>query len=163
MPEELDLPEADSGNLIVGGRPQQGGAPGAGSGRDPLSIQPERPAPAAKPEPIPMDDADEPISLVEESDSDGAESGVSMVRQRGTGLRKSQELTFKRPLNVTGAGATRCRLFYSRIAVEALENMQMRINEWIDNDDIEVKHICQELAVMEGKTAKPNLIISVWY
>ena len=163
MPEELDLPEASSDNRIVSRSPQQNGAPAAGSSPDPLSIEPERPPPPAKPESISMDDEDEPISLVEESDADGAESGVSMVRQRGTGMRKSQELTFKRPLNLTGSGATRCRLFYSRIAVEALENMQARINEWIDNDEIEVKHVCQELAVMEGKTAKPNLIISVWY
>ena len=142
MPEELDLPEANSAGQVV----SSGAAP--------------HPAPASAP--IPMDDA-EPISLVDESDSDGAPGGASMVHQRGTGLKKSQELTFKRSVNLTGSGATRCRLFYSRIAVESLENMQNRINEWIDDNDIEIKHVGQELAVMEGKNPKPNLMITVWY
>ena len=155
MPEELDLPEAEPRRPVVRGTPAPPPAPATAAGSDSLSVVPD-------PAQVPMDD-DEPISLVEESDSDGASDGVSMVRQRGTGLRKSQEVTFKRPLNLTGAGATRCRLFYSRIAIESLENMQMRINEWVDENDIEIKHVGQDLAVMEGKNPKPNLIISVWY
>jgi len=169
MPEELDLPEATSGVPTASPSSQQPPLPPAAELPDDLSIEPERPAPAPAPAPepepeaIPLDDVDEPISLVEESGSDGESGGVSRVRQRTTGRLKSQELTFTRPMNLNGAGATRCRLFYSRIAVEALDNMQSRINEWIDNDEIEIKHVCQELAVMEGKNPKPNLVISVWY
>ena len=152
MPEELDLPEADPGNRIAGGTSGQSPAPAAKDDAGSLSIEPE---------PIPVDD-EEPISLVEESDAGEAESGISMVRRRGTGLKK-QEVTFKRSMNLPGTGATRCRIFHCRIAVEPLENMQARINEWIDNDKIEVKQVCQELAVLEGKDAKPNLIVIVWY
>ncbi len=163
MPEELDLPEATP--------PRQPAQP------DPLSIEPEplsiEPEPlSVEPEVLPVEDEpislaeddDEPISLVEESPEDGESAGVSRVRQRerGSSLLK-EEVTLKRPLNVTGAGATRCRLFYCRIAVEAIENMESKINQWIDSDNIEIKHVCQELAVMEGKNPKPNLVISVWY
>lgn len=155
---------------------------------DPLSIEPAPPAaeppplaagppapPAAGPEPVALDlgpepvppplapvDDEEPISLVDDSERDEDSPGISMVRQR-SGLRKAHEVTLNRPLNLTGTGATRCRIFYCRIAVEALENMQSRINEWIDNDEIEVKHVGQELAIMEGKTPRPNLVVTVWY
>ena len=162
MPEELDLPEAT---------PSRQPAP-----PDPLSIEPEplsiEPEPLSvepkelpvESEPVSLIDDDEPISLVEDFSDDGEAGGASRVRQRerGSSLLK-EEVTLKRPLNLTGAGATRCRLFYCRIAVEAIENMETRINQWIDNDHIEIKHVCQELAVMEGKNPKPNLIISVWY
>ena len=159
MPEELDLPEATPPPLP-----------------DPLSIKPETlsiepetlsvepDVVAAEPDPIGRAEDDEPISLVEEFSDEGEAGGVSRVRQRerGSNLLK-EEVTLKRPLNLTGTGATRCRLFHCRIAVEAIENMEMRINQWIDNDHIEIKHVCQELAVMEGKNPKPNLVISVWY
>ena len=116
----------------------------------------------AGPATLPLED-DEPISLVEGSDSDDAGDGLSKVRQRDLGLKQSHEITYKRAMNLTGAGATRCRLFYCRVAVEAIENMQERINKWIDDDDIEIKHVSQALAVMEGKNPKPNIVITVWY
>lgn len=175
MPEELDIPEVNTNH------PTAGAAPGRAGGADPLSIEPDplsikpdppssepetlpavsEPAPAG-PAPLPMDD-DEPISLVDESDSGETGEGPSMVRQRDLGLKQSQEITFKRALNLTGTGATRCRLFHCRVAVEAIENMQERINMWIDDDDIEIKHVSQVLAVMEGKNPKPNIVITVWF
>jgi len=171
MPEELNLPEATP--------PTQGGAPDPLSIEpDPLSIEPDPPEPepealSLEPEPVvlesepepeppaPVDD-EEPISLVDDTERDEDSPGISKVHQR-SGLRKAQEVTLNRPLNITGQGATRCRIFYCRIAVEALENMQSRINEWIDNDEIEIKHVSQELAIMEGKTPRPNLVVTVWY
>jgi len=175
MPEELNLPEATPTPLRSKPDPLS-------IEPDPLSIEPDKPAvappppppatpaaPAPEPlvlepvaEPVAMLDEAEPISLVDDAEHDEAASGISMVHQR-SGLRKAQEVVLNRPLNLTNKGATRCRIFYCRIAVEAIENMQSRINEWIDNEELDVKHVGQELAVMEGKTPRPNLIVTVWY
>ena len=102
----------------------------------------------------------EPISLVEVD-----EAHTTAVKAFGSAAAdKSRQATkFQRPLNVTGTGATRCRVFSSRIAHNPLEYMENQINEWVDNDQIEIKHVGHVVGVMEGKIAELNLIVMVWY
>jgi hypothetical protein len=66
-------------------------------------------------------------------------------------------------LNVDGSGATRCKLFHSKISDGPLEHMQQVINGWLDSEKIEVKFVTQSIGVMEGKHAEPNVIVLVWY
>ena len=70
---------------------------------------------------------------------------------------------FNRPLNNNGVGATRCRVFHSKIQENPLLHMETMINDWIDESDIEVKHIGQSIGIMEGKRSEPNLLVTVWY
>lgn len=112
-------------------------------------------------EPIAPDSAagevEEPISLVESS-------GPSQVRQSRTLRdRATAKTDYDRPLNITGTGATRCRVFHSKVSVAALEMMQQQINAWLDCEHVEIKHIGQTLGIMQGKTAEENLIVTVWY
>ena len=114
---------------------------------EPVLLEPPAPAP----------EADEPISLEESS-------GPSQVRMsKRFEDRAAVKAEFKRQLNVTGAGATRCRVFHSKVSVAALELMQKQINAWIDGDQIEVKHVAQTMGIMKGKVDEENVIISVWY
>ena len=117
------------------------------------------------PEPIVMEPEDEdfePIRLVEEEDAE-ADHAKRVVKQSARSNLVGKHIDFKRPLNVTGNGATRCRIFHSRIALESLDNMEARINDWLDADEIEVKDVGHVLGVMEGKSPKPNLMVVVWY
>jgi len=66
-------------------------------------------------------------------------------------------------MNVTGTGATRCKIFHSKIAVGPMEYMQKSINDWVDSGDIEIKDVTQVVGIMEGKRPEPNLIITIWY
>jgi len=102
---------------------------------------------------------DEPISLVEAEEV----SGSRAVRAFGAGTAGGREAKYKRPLNVTGQGATRCRLFHSKIAVVPLENMERSINDWLDSEKVEVKQVGHIIGTMEGKRPEPNLIVMVWY
>ncbi len=104
----------------------------------------------------------ETISLVDEQ-LDMETRVKPTVRQISRSLGPARKSEYKRKLNLTGQGATRCRIFHARIAQEALDNMQTRINEWLDSDEIEVKDIGHVVGTMEGKTPKPNLVITVWY
>ncbi len=70
---------------------------------------------------------------------------------------------FKRPLNNDGKGATRCRIFHSKIQENPLLHMETMINDWIDEEDIEVKHVGQCIGTMEGKRSEPNMLVMVWY
>lgn len=110
-------------------------------------------------EPISLDGDEEPISLVESSDDSAAE-GLAL---KTIGAANVTETKFTRPLNADGSGATRFRIFHSKISLAPLENLEHSINEWIDGDKIEVKHVGQLIGTMEGKRPEPNLLVLVWY
>jgi len=104
--------------------------------------------------------AGETISLVETDDSP---SSGTKIQTFGRGVGVEAKSDFRRPLNLTGAGATRCRMFHSKIAVGPMEYMQKQINDWIDGEDIEIKYVNQVVGILEGKRAEPAIIITVWY
>ncbi len=104
-------------------------------------------------------EVDEPISLV------GSESsGPSQVRMSKRFADRTELAgNYERTLNITGTGATRCRIFHAKVSIAALEMMQKQINEWLDGDEIEVKQICQTMGTMKGKMDEENVIVTVWY
>lgn len=111
---------------------------------------------------------DEPLSLIGEDEAPkphaGSGIGQSSVRTFGAKmghLEKKHE--FKRQPSVSGQGAVRCRLFHSKIAATSMDYMQGQINEWLDHENIEVKHVGHVIGTLEGKTPEPNLIVIVWY
>ena len=113
-------------------------------------------------EPISLEGDEEPISLVEsEESSDFSAGGVKTFGVTGGAGTEKRE--YKRPLNTDGAGATRCRMFHSKIAIASLEFMENQINEWLDSDRIEIKHVGHVIGTMEGKRPEPNLLVMVWY
>ena len=104
-------------------------------------------------------------SLKIESGESAAPAGSSKIQAFGRAAMGAgrREIQFKRPLNLTGAGATRCRMFNSKVTLAALDHMVGQINEWADADKIEIKHISEVVGVMEGKNPEPNIIVLVWY
>ena len=123
--------------------------PLGGGDDEPISLTEKAP-----PKPKPEDD--EPISLV------GEVSG--QVRQStalGEQIRDRKD--YQRLLNVTGTGATRCRIFHSKIADTSLTGMEDQINAWLDSEDIEIKHVGHNIGTLQGKLAEENLIVTVWY
>lgn len=137
MPEELDLPEANKEPV-----PQEGE-------EEILPIPPI-------PEPV----EEEPISLVAEADS----TVHGEVKAFGAAAIKSdKKAEFKRQLNVNKTGATRFKMFHSKIAISSLENMEQMVNDWLDSGEIEVKHADTVIGMMTGKSPEPNIILGVWY
>ena len=125
----------------------------------PLSLEPDDEDGDEPQADKPDAEEDEPIRLV---DSEGEPS--SQLRAFGAAaLAGGHEEKFSRPLNVTGQGATRCRLFHSKISLTPLEHMEQTINEWLDSEKIEVKHVGHIIGTMEGKRPEPNLVVMVWY
>lgn len=108
----------------------------------------------------PEPEQDEPISLVDEDDETVHGQKIQAFGKVDIGPERTE---YKRPLNVTGIGATRCKIFHSKIGVGPMEFMENTINEWLDDNHIEVKSVTQVVGVLEGKRAEPNLIVMVWY
>jgi len=123
-----------------------------------------QPIPVPPPRFKPVED-DEPIALVDMGDQEdhveaaGVKKGIAGAAARGL----AHKIRFSREMNLTGQGATRVRLFYSKIADGPLLHMESMINDWIDEEGIEVKHVGHVIGTLEGKRAEPNLIITVWY
>jgi len=71
---------------------------------------------------------------------------------------------FRRPLDPTGTGASRCRTFHSKISEAAIAFMHSQINEWLDeNDEITIKFATTTIGQFEGKHVEPNIIITMFY
>jgi hypothetical protein len=122
------------------------------------------PPPTPKPPQPPADDDDAPLSLVESADPEQigrkAKAFGSAAATQPHHMGKEE---FHRPMNITGQGATRCRLFYSKISDGPLLHMETVINEWLDNEEIEVKHVGHVVGTLEGKRSEQNVIVMVWY
>jgi hypothetical protein len=123
---------------------------------------------SADEEPIPLDDVEEPIPLDDEEpiplgdEEPASGGGFSAIGAEAKQQKARPE--FRRPLNNDGAGATRCRLFHSKIADGALKYLEEHINEWIDGGEIEVKHVGHVVGTLTGKSSsEPCLMVMVWY
>jgi hypothetical protein len=114
--------------------------------------------------PLPLEPEElEPLPLEDEAPVGTSAPASASIKAFGGHQAGHAEVKYRRGLNITGAGATRCRIFHSKLTVAALQHMTGQINEWIDAGDIEVKHISEVVGVIEGKTLEPNLIVTVWY
>jgi hypothetical protein len=115
-----------------------------------------------KPDEEPPAPAEQTVALIEDMPA-VAEDGKSKIRQAGASLGVHEKAAYRRALNVTGAGATRCRIFTAKIAPAPMDYMQKSINDWLDQEDLEVKFVSQVVGVLEGKRSEPNLIVTIWY
>ena len=156
---------------------------------DPIKLSDESPEPIPVPRPAPVpvpvpavaqsagdSDAPKPVkpaSLIKHHKADELgqiaiddleeEHTPVVKRVGGAGNRLSRKAEYKRPVNITGTGATRCRMFRAKMSADPLLVMENNINDWIDSEQIEVKFIEQTVGVMEGKRSEANLIVTVWY
>jgi len=72
--------------------------------------------------------------------------------------------SFKRELQADAVGASRCRIFHSKLNDGAVSFMSQQINNWIDeNPNIMIKTSHATIGIWEGKHADPNLILTLFY
>jgi len=110
-----------------------------------------------------------PIELDKE-DSSSTDLDMSSSRIRMTVDSKSKkagarsDANYRRPVQSTGLGATRCRTFHCRISEGAVDFMNEQINEWIDGQsEVTIKFATSVIGMFEGKHTEPNLIVTVFY
>lgn len=115
------------------------------------------------------DDDLAPIEFDDDEDDDGSQ--VDMTSTRITSLAdlasqkgKKDDSQYKRALDPNGTGASRCRVFHSRLSQGAIDFVTNQINEWLDeHDDITIKFATTTIGLFEGKHTEPNLITTVFY
>ena len=110
---------------------------------------------------------DESIDLVD-LEIEQATGTPTQIKAFGRGARAAarelrHEDALKRPLNVTGQGATRTRTFHSKLNDAALALMDQSINEWVDSSGIETHPVSSCIGVFEAKKPEPHLLVTVCY
>jgi len=114
-------------------------------------------------EPLPLVGDDDLGALPIESAPASAQGSTKIQAFGAAALAGAKQRDFKRPVNVNGAGATRVKVFNTKITLAAVDHMIDQINEWLDSEKVEVKFVNQVVGVVEGKKPEPNLILTVWY
>ena len=120
------------------------------------------------------DDMLKPIAFADDEESDsggGDEEELSSSRIQvasgsilGGGSGKWDDEHLKRKLDPTSIGASRCRMFHSKLNEGAIEFMTTNINEWLESSpNVVVKFASSTIGVFEGKHAEPNLILTLFY
>ena len=103
---------------------------------------------------------DEPVEIVGLGETRDEASKIRRFGGQADTVRKSD---FKRSLNVDGSGATRMRLFSSKLSATSLAAMERQINEWLDSEKVEIKAVSSEIGTMQDKIREENIILCVWY
>lgn len=109
----------------------------------------------------------EPLSLVDEPPT-GDRSGLTSLQGSAAGVAVepigTESARYKRPLTVTGQGASRMRIFHAKMSDAGVRNIESLINTWLDaNPDVEVKFATSTVGPWEGKHAETHLIVTVYY
>jgi hypothetical protein len=158
-PIKLDLDDAPESNGPVPVPPP------AQRGPVPVPVPPPAgsggPVPVPPPAPRHKTGEETPIQLVDAVDVPTATRKAFGSGAARTGFEQKTE--YKREINITGEGATRCKLWHCRLADGPLLHMESLINEWIDENEVEVKFVTQTIGTLEGKRSEPNLLVMLWY
>ncbi len=107
-----------------------------------------------------------PISLVDvlEAPESSASKATRSTATVTPAAAAPDEYRPTRPLNKTGTGATRCKIFHCKLSDEATRHLEQQINEWCDqHPDVEIKSCSTTVGNWTGKHVEPNLIISIFY
>jgi len=115
-----------------------------------------------KPKPTVVSE-EETLSLVDEKDVESAGRKIEALGSKEK-HKIVDESKLHRELHRTGTGATRVKIFHSKMNDGAVDFMIQMINEWIDaNPDVEVKNVQTTVGTWEGKHPEPHLIITLLY
>ncbi|CAN5549115.1 hypothetical protein BH10PLA1_BH10PLA1_21860 [soil metagenome] len=146
-------------------------APPSSAPRPAVHAKPAEPAkPAAsaiKTPPVPTkapagDEHREQLELAMPSAS-GAKK-ITMFGGKDPGKESAPAVVYKRPLNVTGFGASRMKSFIGKISGPGLEYMDTNINLWLDeHPEVEVKQVTSTIGPVDGKAGEHTLVLNIWY
>ena len=108
-----------------------------------------------------------PLSLVDEPPT-GDRSGMTSLQGSAAGIAVepigSESARYKRPLNKSGQGASRMRIFHAKMSDAGVRNVETLLNDWLDaNPDVEIKFATSTVGLWEGKHAETHLILNVYY
>jgi hypothetical protein len=93
---------------------------------------------------------------------DTVPEGPSRIKRSDYGAQHKQTVWNRQP-NKDGQGSTHVKTFVTKLRMDAIENMDAQINEWLDaHPEVEVKFSTSSIGVLVGKINEPALFVMVW-
>ena len=126
--------------------------------------------------PIPKDDDDDlevlddgidheldPIDPGDLSAGDMDPAEMTSTKIQAFGGRKVHVDHWQRTPNVTGTGAIHMKTFVAKLRLDAMDNLDDQVNEWLDNHpEYEVKFVTTTIGTLKSKLSEPALFMNVW-
>ena len=113
-----------------------------------------------------IDDVDhelDPIDVGDLSTGDMDPAEMSSTKITAFGVRKAHEDHWNRQPNITGKDAIHVKTFVTKLRLEAVEHMDLQVNEWLDaHPEYEVKFVTTSIGTLYGKNKEPALFMNVW-
>jgi hypothetical protein len=110
-----------------------------------------------EPAPRPAADGPTPVEMAEADENTPAREIKSFARVR------VQDDQWNRKPHITGRGAIHMRSFFAKLRMDAIENLDKQVNDWLDqHPDYEVKFVTSATGVLAGKISEPALFLTVW-
>ncbi|MBB6430685.1 hypothetical protein [Algisphaera agarilytica] len=109
------------------------------------------------------DDADlTPIDLDEGGLTDDPNQ-KSMIQVFGENTRKAHADHWNRTPNATGSGAIHVKTFVAKLRLDAIDNLDEQVNNWLDNHpEYEVKFVTTSVGKLVGKISEDAIFMNVW-
>lgn len=117
----------------------------------------------------PTQATDEPIAMLDEgleaeTDASHRSASIRAFGDGGLGQAARRDSQHRRSLLTGSSNATRCRTFHCKLSDASMAHLDEMITEWVDaHDDVEIKFATSSVGVVEGKSADPHLIVTIFY
>lgn len=103
-----------------------------------------------------------PIDMAE-PDPDQDPSQASKIQVFGQAIRKPHSDHWNRTPNTTGSGAIHVKTFVAKLRLDAIDNLDEQVNEWLDaHPEYEVKFVSSSVGKLVGKISEDAMFMSVW-
>jgi len=107
---------------------------------------------------------DERLSLVDETEVTDRSDQASIYSPTGAEGGGPAPQEFKRPLNQTGQGASRIRVFHAKLSDGAVRHLEEMVNTWLDDHpEVDVKFSTTTVGSWESKHSESHIILTLFY
>lgn len=109
------------------------------------------------------DDVDlTPIDIDDEG-LGGDPNQQSKIMIFGEAERKAHADHWNRTPNTTGAGAIHVKTFVAKLRLDAIDNLDEQVNNWLDlHPEYEVKFVSTSIGKLVGKISEDAIFMNVW-
>lgn len=81
----------------------------------------------------------------------------------GEAQRKAHADHWNRTPNTTGSGAIHVKTFVAKLRLDAIDNLDEQVNNWLDNHpEYEVKFVTTTVGKLVGKISEDAIFMNVW-
>jgi len=100
---------------------------------------------------------------IDEPDPNLNPNQASKIQVFGQAIRKPHSDHWARTPNITGKGAIHLKTFVAKLRLDAIDNLDEQVNEWLDaHPEYEVKFATTSVGKLVGKISEDAIFMNIW-